>query len=82
MLDEPWFLGIDLGTGSSKTTVVDERGHVLLAGAVSVGPEPDFLIDLAGRLPAGRFTLLAQVIVNSNAMNADIERISFSVVQP
>jgi len=33
------------------------------------------LPDLRGRLPAGRYTLFAQVVVNGNAMNVDVERI-------
>ena len=57
-----------------RYTVVDENGRVVLAGTVGLGSEPSFLLDLSGKLPPGRFTLLAQIIVNSNAMNADIER--------
>jgi hypothetical protein len=37
-----------------------------------------FRIDLAGRLPAGRFTLAAQLIVNANAMT-EIRRIPLDI---
>jgi hypothetical protein len=39
-----------------------------------------FRIDLGGKLPAGQFTLLAEIVVNGNAMNAEIKRIP--VVMP
>ena len=60
-----------------RYTVVDENGRVVLAGTAGLGSDPGFLLDLSGKLPRGRFTLLAQIVVNSNAMNAEIERIHF-----
>jgi hypothetical protein len=42
-----------------------------------VSPAEDwtFPVDLRGRLAAGRYTVLAQVVVNGNATNVEIERI-------
>jgi hypothetical protein len=55
--------------------VTDGAGHVVLAGQVPLADDLRFRIDLAGKLPAGRFTLAAQFIVNGNAMNAEITRV-------
>jgi hypothetical protein len=52
--------------------VLDEDGRVVLAGQVSVAADASFYLDLGSMLPAGRFTLRAQLIVNGNAMNAAI----------
>ena len=43
--------------------------------------DASFLIDLGGKLPPGQFTLLAEIIVNGNAMNAEIKRIPI-VIHP
>ena len=59
--------------------VTDDTGHVVTAGRVPLGADAGFHIDLAGRLPEGRFTLAAQVIVNDNAMNAEIQRIAIEI---
>ncbi len=59
--------------------VTDGEGRVVLAGQVSPAEDASFSIDLAGALPPGHFTLLAQIIVNANAMNAEIRRIPVEV---
>ena len=62
-----------------RYVVTDGDGRVVLAGQVPLAADAGFRIDLAGRLPAGRFTLAAQLIVNANAMNAEIRRISLDI---
>jgi len=57
-----------------RYAVLDAEGRVVLAGQVAVA-DASFLIDLSGKLSSGQFTLLAEIIVNGNAMNADIKRI-------
>ncbi len=59
--------------------VTDGAGRVVLAGVAPLGANASFHIDLAGRLPAGSYTLAAQIIVNGNAMNAEIERVAIEV---
>jgi hypothetical protein len=59
--------------------VTDGDGRVVLAGQVPLAADASFRIDFAGRLPAGRFTLAAQLIVNANAMNAEIRRIPVEI---
>jgi hypothetical protein len=59
--------------------VTDGDGRVVLAGQVALAADASFRIDLAGRLPAGRFALAAQIIVNNNAMNAEIRRIPVEI---
>ena len=59
--------------------VTDGEGRVVLAGQVAVADDASFHVDLAGKLPPGRFTLFAQILVNGNAMNADIQRVPIDV---
>jgi hypothetical protein len=60
--------------------VTDGEGRVVLAGQVAPNGDANFSVDLTGKLPAGHFTLIAQIIVNGNAMNAEIQRIPFEIV--
>ena len=59
--------------------VTDGDGHVLLAGSAPLGTGASFSVELNGRLPAGQFMLAAQIIVNGNAMNAEIRRFPISI---
>jgi hypothetical protein len=59
--------------------VTDAEGRAVLAGQVDIADDKTFHLDLNGRLPSGRFTLLAEITVNGNAMGADIERIPIVV---
>jgi hypothetical protein len=59
--------------------VTDGEGRVVLAGQIPVADDASFRIDFAGKLPPGNFTLAAQIIVNGNAMHADIQRIPIDV---
>jgi hypothetical protein len=54
--------------------VTDSMGQVVAAGQVAPAADAGFQLDLAGELPAGQFTLHAQVVVNDNAMNAEVFR--------
>src|SRR5262249_61598088 len=60
--------------------VTDGEGRVVLAGQVPPAKDASFSVDLTGALPPGHFTLMAQIIVNANAMNAEIRRIPLDVV--
>jgi hypothetical protein len=59
--------------------VTDGESRVVLAGQVLPTGDANFSVDLTGKLPAGRFTLVVQIIVNGNAMNAEIQRIPFDI---
>jgi hypothetical protein len=61
--------------------VIDGDGRVATAGAIAPSEDWTFRVDLRGRLPAGRYTVHAQVTVNGNAMNVEIERIPI-VISP
>ena len=58
-----------------RYAVVDAEGRIAAVGAVPPADDWTFRVDLHGRIPAGRYTVLAQIIVNGNAANVDIERI-------
>jgi hypothetical protein len=55
--------------------VLDAEGHVVLAGTAPPVEDGTFQIDFEGKLAAGRYTAVAEITVNGNAMNADIHRI-------
>jgi hypothetical protein len=59
--------------------VTDGEGRVVLAGQVALGADASFELDLDGKLPPGTFTLAAQIVVNANAMNAEIRRVPIDV---
>ena len=59
--------------------VVDNEGRTVLAGQAPVVEDAGFHIDLGNALPAGRFTLMAELVVNGNAMNAEIRHFPIEV---
>jgi hypothetical protein len=59
--------------------VTDSDGRVLLAGQLALGTDATFRLDIAGKLPPGRFTLAAEILVNDNAMNAEIRTMAIDV---
>ena len=58
-----------------RYVVIDGNGLVAAAGTVPPGEDWTFPVDLRRQLPPGRYTVLAQVVVNGSAMSLDIERI-------
>ena len=64
-----------------RYVVEDGDGRIVLAGQVAPSENASFSLDFAGKLPLGRFTLLAQIIVNANAMNAEIQRIPIEIAE-
>jgi hypothetical protein len=59
--------------------VVDGEGRVVFAGLAGLADDATFQVDLNGRVPAGQYMVLAEVTVNRNAMNAEIQRIPVSI---
>jgi hypothetical protein len=62
-----------------RYVVIDDKGDVVLAGAVALGDGATFQIDLNGKLSAGNYTILALIAVNENAANAVIRRIPVQI---
>jgi hypothetical protein len=58
-----------------RYTVIDAESRVVLAGMVRPADDGTFRVELDGKLPAGRYTVLALIAVNGNVMSADIQRI-------
>jgi hypothetical protein len=54
---------------------VDANGRIALIGASLLQEDLTFAIELDGRLPAGLYTVMAEILVNGNAMNSEIEHI-------
>jgi len=52
---------------------------VVSAGQAAVSADASCTLDFGASLTEGRYTLLAQLIVNGNAMNAEIARFSLEV---
>jgi hypothetical protein len=62
-----------------RYVIVDAEGRVRLAGRVGPAENGTFVVDLDGRLGPGRYTMLAQVVVNWNAMDAEVRPIPLVV---
>jgi len=62
-----------------RYSVIDADGRVVLAGTALPGEDMRFAIDLDRRLPPGRYTVMAEIIVNGNAMNPEIARIPVTI---
>jgi hypothetical protein len=58
-----------------RYAVIDGSGRVALAAVARPGDDATFRVDLKGKLAPGRYTVLAEIVVNGNAMNAEIERV-------
>ena len=58
-----------------RYVVMDTEGRVVLAGLTPLADDATFQVNLNGKLAPGRYTMLAEINVNGNAMNADIQRI-------
>ena len=58
-----------------RYVVVDADGRVALAGVALPSEDLTFAVDLDSRLPAGQYTVMAEIIVNGNAMNSEIKRV-------
>jgi hypothetical protein len=63
----------------SRFIILDDRGRVVLAGRGELADDRTFQIDLSGRLSAGNYVVLADIIVNGNAMDSPIERIPITI---
>ncbi|NJO35015.1 MAG: hypothetical protein HC869_19760 [Rhodospirillales bacterium] len=64
-----------------RYVVTGPDGRVALAGVALPGADARFQIDLAGRLPPGRYIVSTLIAVNGNVMNADVHRIPFIASQ-
>lgn len=62
-----------------RYVVLDAGGRVALAGSVRPDQELLFQIPLDGRVAAGHYTVMAEIVVNGNAMDPDIARIPVQV---
>lgn len=62
-----------------RYVVVDGEGKATMAGLARPGDNATFSVAIDGKLLEGNYTLLAEIVVNGNAMNAEIQRFPFSV---
>jgi hypothetical protein len=62
-----------------RYTVVDDAGRVVLAGIARPAEDATFRLDVSGKLTPDSYTVLAEIVVNGNAMNAEIRRIPLLV---
>jgi hypothetical protein len=58
-----------------RYVVVDADGRIALIGVSLPREDLTFVVELDGRLPAGQYTVMAEILVNGNAMNSEIKRI-------
>ncbi len=62
-----------------RYVVVSAEGRIVLTGVARPQEDRTFQVELDGKLPAGRYTVMAEIIVNGNAMNAEVERIPVAI---
>jgi hypothetical protein len=62
-----------------RYVVIGAAGDVALAGTAGLAPDATFRLALKGQLPPGTYTVLASVILNDNAVNAEVTRIPYAV---
>jgi len=62
-----------------RYVVTAADGRIVLAGTAPAQPDQSFAIDLDARLPPGRYTVMAEIIVGGNAMNPQVERIPVTI---
>jgi hypothetical protein len=58
-----------------RYVVVDADGRVALTGSALPRDDLTFAIELDDHLMPGKYTVMAEILVNGNAMNPEIERI-------
>jgi hypothetical protein len=59
-----------------RYVVVDADGQIALTGVSLPQEDLTFAVELDGKLPAGPYTVMAEILVNGNAMNSEIKQIS------
>jgi hypothetical protein len=62
-----------------RYVVVDANGRIGLAGTAHLQDDRTFAVELDGQLPAGRYTVMAEILVNGNAMSPEIEKIPVAI---
>ena len=62
-----------------RYVVLNAEGRVALAGVARPREDLTFQIEFDGKLPPGRYTVMAEIIINGNAMNPQIQRIPLVV---
>jgi hypothetical protein len=58
-----------------RYVVVGADGQIALTGVSFPQEDQTFLVELDGKLPAGPYTVMAEILVNGNAMNSEIKQI-------
>jgi len=58
-----------------RYVVVNSGGDIVLTGSALPQDDLTFAVPLDDRLPPGPYTVMAEILVNGNAMNPQIERI-------
>jgi len=62
-----------------RYTVIDGTGRAVLAGAAPPSDDATFRLPLDAGLAPGSYTVLAEIVVNGNASNAEVRRIPLVV---
>jgi hypothetical protein len=62
-----------------RYVVLDSDVRVTLTGTALPRDDLSFFVELDDRLPPGNYTVIAEVLINGNAMNAPIEHIPVAI---
>jgi hypothetical protein len=65
----------------AKYVVLTPQGEVLTVGTAPYAGDGTFAIELQGKVPPGRYTVLTTIYVNDNAIEADVRMVSYAVTE-
>src|SRR5260370_35070564 len=63
-----------------RYVVLNSDGQVALSGVARPQEDLTFRVEVDGRLPPGRYTVMAEILVNGNALNPQITLIRWVIV--
>jgi hypothetical protein len=65
----------------AKYVVLTPQGEVLTVGTAPYAGDGTFSIELQGKVPPGRYTVLTTIYVNDNAIEPDVRMVSYAVTE-
>jgi hypothetical protein len=78
-LDNQAMVGVYRVKPEAKYVVLSPQGEVLKAGTAAYAGDGIFAIELQGKVPAGRYTVLTTIYVNDNSIEPDVQMVSLQV---
>ena len=81
LLDNQSMVGVSRLKPVVKYVVLAPQGEVLKVGTAPYEGDGIFTIELQGKVPPGRYTVLTTIYVNDNAIEPDVRMVSYEVAK-